>query len=52
MIEIYDSKYCKMGFHTDQSLDLQENSYIGIFSCYNDPTTKDLRKLKVKNKEK
>ena len=51
MIEIYDSSYYKMGFHTDQSLDLQDNSYICLFSCYDNPdNTKDYRKLKVINK--
>jgi hypothetical protein len=50
LAEIYNSKYCNMGFHSDQALDLNENSYICIFSCYNDPTTKNLRKLKIKNK--
>ena len=37
MIEIYDNTYHKMGFHTDQSLDLKENSYICLFSCYETP---------------
>lgn len=50
LIEIYNSKYCNMGYHSDQALDLSENSYICIFSCYYDPTTKNLRKLKIKNK--
>ena len=50
LIEIYNSKYCNMGYHSDQSQDLSKESYICIFSCYNDPTTKELRKLKVKNK--
>ena len=39
-----------MGFHTDQSLDLADDSYICLFSCYNNPSTKDIRKLKIKNK--
>jgi hypothetical protein len=37
MIEVYDNVYHKMGFHTDQSLDLQEDSYICLFSCYETP---------------
>lgn len=49
LIEIYDSKYRTMKFHTDQSLDLAKNSYICIFSCYNNPST-DIRKLKIKEK--
>ena len=37
LVEIYDNTYYKMGFHTDQSQDLCENSYIAIYSCYKDP---------------
>jgi len=48
LIEIYDSKYTTMGYHSDQALDLEDNSYICIFSCYNNPN--DLRKLKVRDK--
>ena len=33
-----------------QTLDLNKNYYICIFSCYDDPTTKNLRKLKIKDK--
>lgn len=50
LIEIYNSQYCKMGYHTDQSLDLDEKSHICIFSCYDNPDTKDLRKLKIQSK--
>ncbi len=32
-----------MKYHSDQSLDLNENFYICLFSCYNDPNTKDLK---------
>ena len=39
-----------MGFHTDQALDLKDELFICLFSCYNDPDTKSLRKLVVKNK--
>lgn len=49
MIEIYDPDYCNMKYHSDQSLDLKEDSYICIFSCYNDSSY--LRKLKIKSKE-
>lgn len=48
LIEIYNCDYNKMGFHTDQSLDLEQNSYICIFSCYSDPYTKDFRILRTK----
>lgn len=49
LVEIYDSKYRIMGYHSDQALDLEENSYICIFSCYQDPAASP-RKLKIKNK--
>lgn len=48
LIEIYGSKYRSMGFHSDQALDLANDSYICIYSCYDNPV--DLRKLIIKNK--
>jgi len=48
LIEIYDNQYRTMGFHSDQALDLTENSYICIFSCYDNNSS--LRKLKIKEK--
>lgn len=51
MIEIYDSRYSKMGFHSDQALDLAEDSYIAIYTCYKDPTLLNSRKLIIKNKK-
>ena len=42
-----------MNYHSDQCLDLDSNSYIGLFSCYENPnqlTEKNLRKLIVKDK--
>lgn len=53
LIEIYDRNYVKMGYHSDQSLDLDAGSYIGLFSCYEKPdelTEQFTRKLKVKDK--
>lgn len=53
LIEIYDHSYHKMKYHSDQCLDLDTDSYIALFSCYERPddlTENDLRKLKVKNK--
>ncbi len=52
MAEIYDAQYRKMRYHTDQSLDLQDGSYICLFSCYENDSDdpKDMRKLKIKNK--
>lgn len=50
LVEIYNSEYSKMGYHSDQSLDLDELSYICIYSCYDNPTTKNLRTLRIKKK--
>jgi hypothetical protein len=53
LIEVYDSIYSKMNYHSDQSLDLEDNSFIGVFSCYEQPDKlleQNLRKLKIKNK--
>ncbi len=54
LIEVYDCKYHKMGFHSDQALDLAEDSYIAIYSCYENVQNvkrSSLRKLIIKNKE-
>ena len=52
LFEIYDSNYKKMGYHTDQSQDLDPNSYICLFSTYINPTIdNDIRKLRVMDKE-
>jgi hypothetical protein len=53
LAEIYEPSYSKMGYHSDQNLDLEPHSYIGLFSCYEHPSRlseQDLRKLKIKNK--
>jgi hypothetical protein len=50
LIEMYDKNYTTMGFHSDQALDLDPDSYICLFSCYNNIETKDIRSLKIKNK--
>jgi hypothetical protein len=50
MIEIYNCDYRTMKFHSDQSLDLANDSHICLFSCYSNPETKNLRKLIVKEK--
>ncbi len=53
LIEIYEPTYSKMGYHSDQALDLAEGSYIALFSCYeqgqNTPKNA-LRKLKIQDK--
>jgi len=50
LIELYDSQYRNMKFHSDQSLDLAQGSFICIFSCYDIPDTPLVRKLKIQNK--
>jgi hypothetical protein len=51
MIEIYTNKYRKMRYHTDQALDLADDSFIGIFTCYDHhPKESDIRTLRMKNK--
>ena len=53
LIEVYDAAYSKMNFHSDQSLDLDADSYIGVFSCYENPdalSEQHIRKLKIKDK--
>lgn len=49
LIEVYDSKYKTMGFHSDQALDIKDNSYIAIYSSYKYPHHSN-RTLIVKNK--
>lgn len=51
MIEIYEPAYKKMGFHSDQSLDLVKDSTICIFSCYENDQEPNPRKLIMKSKE-
>ncbi len=51
MVEIYEGKYNTMRFHSDHSLDLKEDSYIGLFSCYNtESNSGNLCKLIIKDK--
>jgi hypothetical protein len=50
LVELYDHTYLTMGYHSDQALDLAEDSYICLFSCYNTPNPNDVRTLKIKNK--
>lgn len=50
LAEIYNWQYKNMAFHSDQALDLKDNSYICIFSCYNIQDKDSVRKLKIKHK--
>lgn len=51
MVELYDTTYRTMSFHTDQAQDLQPNSFICLYSCYEHPPEfGDLRILRVRKK--
>jgi hypothetical protein len=50
MAELYETSYRKMGFHTDQAQDLEEDSWICLFSCYESPDPKGCRALVVQRK--
>ena len=52
MVELYNSNYKSMGFHSDQALDLADNSFICIFSLYSNPSSKNIRQLIIKPKNK
>ena len=48
MVERYHCHYRKMGAHSDQALDLADDSYICLYSCYNMTVAPpDLRQLVV-----
>lgn len=49
LIEVYDNNYRTMGPHSDQELDLTNDSYICVFSCYDRPSNV-ARTLVVQNK--
>ena len=51
MLEIYNSNYRHMKYHSDQSLDLANDSYICLFSCYDSASPSHKRKLKIKEKQ-
>ena len=53
LVECYSNEYATMGMHSDQAQDLQERSFIAVYSCYKHPeltTKKAPRKLVVKSK--
>lgn len=52
LIESYTNAYTTMGAHSDQALDLADDSFIAIFSCYRHPgPAKPPRKLLIDSKE-
>lgn len=52
LIEIYNNDYRDMSFHTDQSQDLEQNSYICIYSCYSDENHNRVLVVEEKDNEK
>jgi hypothetical protein len=51
LIENYTNAYTTMGSHSDQALDLADESFIAIFSCYKQPEIANSpRKLLVESK--
>ncbi len=53
LIEIYEKSYSKMKYHSDQALDLEKDSYVALFSCYEraeEIAAPLLRRLRIKDK--
>ncbi|MFD8971297.1 MULTISPECIES: alpha-ketoglutarate-dependent dioxygenase AlkB [Streptomyces] len=50
LIESYTNAYTKMGSHSDQALDLADDSCIAVFSCYRHPEAGPPRKLIFESK--
>ncbi|MFB7026434.1 MULTISPECIES: alpha-ketoglutarate-dependent dioxygenase AlkB [unclassified Streptomyces] len=51
LVEIYTNAYTTMGSHSDQALDLADESFIAVFSCYRNPGAGPPRKLVFGPKE-
>ncbi|MFI1814784.1 alpha-ketoglutarate-dependent dioxygenase AlkB [Streptomyces sp. NPDC020422] len=51
LVEQYTNAYTKMGAHSDQALDLADDSFIAVFSCYRHPEESAPRKLIFERKE-
>ncbi|MGF1430767.1 alpha-ketoglutarate-dependent dioxygenase AlkB [Kitasatospora sp. LaBMicrA B282] len=51
LIECYTDAYRTMGGHSDQALDLADESFIAVFSCYQHPDAGPPRKLIFESKE-
>ncbi|CAM5436818.1 alpha-ketoglutarate-dependent dioxygenase AlkB [Streptomyces tanashiensis] len=51
LIESYTNAYTTMGSHSDQALDLADESFIAVFSCYQHPEAGPPRKLVFESKE-
>jgi hypothetical protein len=50
LIECYTNAYTTMGSHSDQALDLADESFIAVFSCYEHPELGPPRKLIFESK--
>ncbi|MEV7526358.1 alpha-ketoglutarate-dependent dioxygenase AlkB [Streptomyces sp. NPDC091371] len=50
LMETYTNAYATMGSHSDQALDLADESFIAVFSCYQDPEAGPPRKLIFESK--
>lgn len=50
LIEQYTHEYRTMGAHSDMALDLADDSWICLFTCYDNPSEPDLRQLVVFDK--
>ncbi|MFG2329367.1 hypothetical protein ACGFMM_07055 [Streptomyces sp. NPDC048604] len=50
LIETYTNAYRRMGGHSDQALDLADDSFIAVFSCYRRPEASPPRKLIFESK--
>jgi hypothetical protein len=50
LIENYTNAYKTMGGHSDQALDLADESFIAVFSCYRHPEASPPRKLVFESK--
>lgn len=51
LIETYTNAYATMGSHCDQALDLADDSYIAVYSCYRFPEALPSRKLIIEPKQ-
>ncbi|MEU0098788.1 hypothetical protein [Streptomyces sp. NPDC006267] len=51
LLESYTNAYATMGLHSDQALDLADDSFIAVFSCYQHPEASPPRKLIFESKE-
>ncbi|WP_431684087.1 hypothetical protein [Kitasatospora sp. KL5] len=51
LVECYTNAYRTMGSHCDQALDLADDSFIAVFSCYRHPEAGPRRKLIFESKE-